>query len=166
MTLGIGSSVLGWFPDLSGKRKLEEEKSVFIDTSIIVDVDRGKASVIDLCKRLTNSNSALVSTVSVSEILTGSYLRKDYSAAVAKAEKVLGQFTWVSLNGEVAKLVAQLSAYLISKGLPIEYQDVAIAASCLVERCDVLLTENKDHFARIPNLKGKVMTPGELVQQL
>jgi predicted nucleic acid-binding protein len=143
----------------------EEVKTVFVDTSIIVDVDRGKKDVIELCKRMTSSNSAFISTVSVSEILTGSYLRKDYKAAVKKAEKVLSQFRWVTLNGETAKIIAELNAYLISKGQPIEYQDVAIAASFLLECCDVLLTENKDHFERLPNFKVKVMTPKELCQE-
>jgi len=78
---------------------------------------------------------------------------------------VLSQFCWVPLDGEVAKLVAELNAYLISKGQPIEYQDVAIAACFLLERCDVLLTENKAHFERIPHLKNKVMTPLEFTQK-
>ena len=147
------------------KKTTKELKTVLVDTSIIVDVDRGKEDVIEFCKRLTSTNSALISTVSVSEILTGSYLRKDYSAAVKKAEKVLSQFRLVSLSGDVAKVVAQLNAYLISKGQPIEYQDVVIAASFLVECCDMLLTENKDHFERFPNLKGKVRTPKEFCQE-
>jgi len=138
---------------------------VLVDTSIIVDVDRGKQEVINLCKQLTSTNNAFISTVSVSEILTGSYLRRDYSAAIKKAEKVLDQFRWVPLNGEVAKIVAELNAYLISKGQPIEYQDVAIAACFLAEGCDILLTENKDHFDRLPNLKGKVLTPKEFIQK-
>lgn|GEM_PF-288370 len=158
---------MGWFLELPEKKKkpTSELKTVFVDTSIIVDVDRGKEDVIELCKRLTSTNSAFISTVSVSEILTGSYLRKDYKTALKKAEKVLGQFRWVSLNGEAAKLVAELNAYLISKGQPIEYQDVAIAASFLLQCCDVLLTENKEHFERLPNLKGKVMTPKEFCQE-
>ncbi len=142
-----------------------ELETVFVDTSIIVDVDRGREDVIELCKQLTSTNSAFMSTVSVSEILTGSYLRKDYVAAVKKAEQVLSQFRWVSLNGQIAKHTAQLNAYLISKGQPIEYQDVVIAASFLVECCDILLTENKEHFERLPNLKGKVMTPKEFCQK-
>jgi predicted nucleic acid-binding protein len=118
----------------------DEPLRVFVDTSIIVDIDRGKQEVIELCKQLTSTNSAYISTVSVSEVLTGSYLRKDHSITVKKAEKILYQFRWVSLNGEVAKLVAELNAYLIAKGQPIEYTDVAIAASCLLENCDILLT--------------------------
>jgi len=147
------------------KKPTGENQKIFVDTSIIVDVDRGKQEVIDLCRRLTSTNSAFISTVTVSEILTGSYLRKDYKTAVKKAEKVLSQFRWVPLNGETAKLVAELNAYLISKGQPIEYQDVAIAASFLLECCDVLLTENKEHFDRLPNLKNKVMTPKEFCQK-
>ena len=148
------------------KRATKQLKKVLVDTSIIVDVDRGKQDVIDLCRQLTATYSASISTVSVSEILTGSFLRKDYKVAVRKAEKVLRQFRWVSLNGDAAKLIAELNAYLISKGQPIEYQDVAIAASFLVECCDILLTENKEHFERLPNLKGKVMTPKEFRQEL
>ena len=143
----------------------DQYQKIFVDTSIIVDIDRGKQEVIDLCKKLTSTNSAFISTVSVSEILTGSYLRRDYKTSVRKAEKVLSQFCWVPLDGEVAKLVAELNAYLISKGQPIEYQDVAIAACFLLERCDVLLTENKAHFERIPHLKNKVMTPLEFTQK-
>jgi predicted nucleic acid-binding protein len=147
------------------KKAQETQPTVLVDTSIIVDVDRGKEEVIELCKQLTRDGRACISTVTVSEILTGSYLRKDYRAAVAKAQRVLSQFQWIPLNGEVAELVAQLNAYLISKGEPIEYQDVAIAASFLVRCCDVLLSENKEHFERFPNLKGRVKTPKEFCQE-
>ncbi len=147
------------------KKNPREPQTVFVDTSIIVDVDRGREEVIELCRQLTSTNSAFISTVSVSEILTGSYLRRDYRIALKKAEKVLGQFRWVPLDGGTAQLIAELNAYLISKGQPIEYQDIAIAASFLFQCCDVLLTENKEHFLRLPNLKGKVMTPKEFIQK-
>ena len=139
---------------------------VLVDTSIIVDVDRGRAEVIELCRKLTSEHMVLVSTVTVSEILTGSYLRKDYSNAVRKAERVLGQFSWIPLDGEVARTIAQLNSFLIVHGLPIEYQDVAIAASCLVRDCDVLLTDNKEHFLRMAKIKDRVLAPKELISVL
>ena len=157
---------MGWFPELNPeKEKARKEPTVMVDTSVIVDIDRGKDNVIELCKRLTCANRAFISTVTVSEILTGSCLRKDYKTALKKAEKVLSQFRWVPFDGEAAKLTAQLNAYLISKGQPIEYQDVVIAASFLTRCCDVLLTENKNHFERLPNLRGKVMTPKVFIQE-
>lgn len=139
---------------------------VFIDTSVIVDIDRGKEEVIDVCRKLTREHDALISTVTVSEILTGSYLRKDYVNAVKKAKRVLGQFSWVNLDGAIAEKLAQLNAYLIAEGQPIEYQDNAIAASCVVTDSAILLTNNKEHFMRIPAVKDKVLTPKELKGRL
>jgi predicted nucleic acid-binding protein len=152
---------------MSQKKKQTKTNSltVFVDTSIIVDIDRGKQDVIELCKQLTSTNSAYISTVSVSEILTGSYLQKNHNSSIKKAQRVLNQFNWVSLNGEIAKLAAELNAYLIVKGQPIEYQDVVIASSFILEGCDVLLSENKAHFERFPNLKDKVMTSKEFCQK-
>jgi len=139
---------------------------VFLDTSIIVDVDRANKLVIEVCRKLTQEHHASISTVTASEILTGSYLRKDYVKALAKARRVLGQFSWVNLDGAVAEKIAQLNAYLIVEGQPIEYQDQAIAASCLTTGSDILLTNNREHFIRIPALKGRVLTPEELKERL
>lgn len=111
-------------------------------------------------------HEASVSTVTVSEILTGAYLRRDYKKAVAKAKRVLGQFSWVNLNGTVAEKIGQLNAYLITEGQPIEYQDQAIAACLLTTSYDVFLTRNKTYFTRIPALKDKVFTPEEIKQKL
>jgi len=139
---------------------------VFLDTSIIVDVERGKADAIEVCRKLTAEHEALLSTVTISEILTGSYLRKDYTKAIAKAKRVLSQFSWIDLDGAVAEKIAQLNAYLITRGEPVEYEDQAIAASCLVTNSEVMLTENKEHFTRIPALKQRTYTPEELKQKL
>jgi predicted nucleic acid-binding protein len=139
---------------------------VFVDTSVIVDIDRGRQEVIELCRRLTKEHEVYLSTVTVSEVLTGSYLRRDAAKAVAKAKRVLGQFSWVNLDGAVAERTAQLNAYLIAEGQPIEYQDQAIAASCLTTNSDILLTSNKEHFARIPPLRDVVLTPEELSRRL
>lgn len=139
---------------------------VLIDTSILIDVDRGRKETIQVCRELTANHEALVSTVTVSEILTGSYLKSDYVKAVKKAKRILGQFTWVDLNGVIAEKIARLNAYLITEGQPIEYQDQAIAASCLATKSDILLTKNKKHFTRIPTLQGKVLTPEELTSKL
>lgn len=139
---------------------------VLIDTTVIVDIDRGNKEVIELCRELSKAHEALISTVTVSEVLTGSYLRKDFHKAVKRAKRVLGQFSWISLDGAIAEKVAQLNAYLIAEGQPIEYQDQVISASCLTTDSDVLLTDNKEHFTRIPALKSKVYTPHELKEKL
>jgi predicted nucleic acid-binding protein len=134
---------------------------ILLDTSVIVDIDRGKKEIIELCEKIVSNHKAFLSTVTVSEILTGSYLRTDYSKAIKKAERLLTLFTWIPLDGDVALIIAELNSALIVEGLPIEFQDVAIAASFHAANCDFLLTDNKEHFTRMRTIKDKVLTPKE-----
>lgn len=135
---------------------------VLLDTSAIVEIDRKNEDVIGIIKRLIDrDHDIVVSAVTISEILTGSYLRKDFKKAVEEAKRILGQFIWIELDAEVAEKTAQYLAYLIVEGSIIEYQDVAIAATFKITDADYLLTLNKSHFERIPELKGKVYEPKE-----
>ncbi len=134
--------------------------NVILDTSIIVEIDRKNEETIKIIKKLIdNDHNIIISTVTVSEILTGSYLRKDFKKAVAEAKRILGQFLWVDIDSKIAEKTAQYLAYLISEGTVIEYPDVAIAATFKVTDSDYLLTLNKKHFEILPELKGKVHEP-------
>lgn len=93
-------------------------------------------------------------------------MRKDYVKAVSEVKRVLSQFTWVSLDGTMMGKIAQMNSYLIAKGLILEYQDTAIAASCLVMNSNELLTKNKKHFLKLPDLKDKVLPPAKLRDEL
>ena len=136
--------------------------NVILDTSVIVEIDRKNKEVINILKKLIDDDHRiLVSTISVSEILTGSYLRKDYKSSVLEAKRILGQFLWIDLDARIAEKTAQYLAYLIAEGDVIEYQDAAIAATFKITDSDYLLTLNKNHFERIPDLKNKIYTPKE-----
>ncbi|MFH0837024.1 MAG: type II toxin-antitoxin system VapC family toxin [Candidatus Aenigmatarchaeota archaeon] len=136
--------------------------NIILDTSVIVEIDRRNKEVIDVLKKLIDDDHRiLVSTVSVSEILTGSYLRKDFKSSVLEAKRILGQFLWIDLDAKIAEKTAQYLAYLIADGDIIEYQDVVIAATFKITNSDYLLTLNKNHFERIPDLKNKVYTTKE-----
>lgn len=133
---------------------------VFFDTSFLVDVDRRKQTTISLAKKLVEKNHRMfVSTITVSEIMTGAYLRKDYKEAAAKAKNVLNQFEWVGFEGLIAEKSGELMAYLISEGRKVEFQDVAIGASAMVLGADYLVTQNKAHFAF---MKEKAVTTEEM----
>ncbi|ODS35390.1 MAG: hypothetical protein A7316_05800 [Candidatus Altiarchaeales archaeon WOR_SM1_86-2] len=130
---------------------------VLLDTTELVGIDRGNPNVIDMCKRLTKANAKLLlSIITVSEIFTGTYLKKDSKDAVAKARRLLAQFEWIDMNAKIAEKTGELMAHLISKGEVIEYQDVVITATFLVAGGDYLITENIDHFSRFPQIKAKV----------
>ncbi len=135
---------------------------IILDTSIIVEIDRRNKSVIEMIKQLIESDSTvIISTITISEILTGSYLASDFKKAVSSAKRILGQFSWIDFDSEIAEKTAKYMSYLISKGNIIDYEDVAIAATCSVTYSDFLITLNNKHFKFIPELKGKVLLPEE-----
>lgn len=138
------------------------------DTSILVEIDRHKEEVVTLLQReVERGNELIISTVTVAEILTGAYLRKDVSSAQFTAKEVLNQFLWKEVDGEVAEWCAKLYAYLLleKKEKAIEYPDVLIAATFFASKSDVLLTLNKKDFMLFPPLQKAVFTPAEFQQQ-
>ena len=140
---------------------------VVIDTSIIVEIERKNKLVVEFIKDLINKNADLsISIVTLSEILTGCYLREDYEKASAEAKRVLSQFLWIDMDSKIAEKTAKFLAYLIKKGKIIEYPDIVIAATFDIIKGNYLLTLNKTHFESIPELKGNVFTPKELKMRL
>ena len=139
---------------------------IFFDISILVEIERKNKEVIELCKELVRKNVELIiSVISISEILTGVYLREDSNKAARRAKELLMQFKWFKFDAEVADKTAKILAYRIAKGKKVEYQDDVIAASFLVSNSDFLLTLNLKHF-NLPFLKEKVCLPKELKSKL
>lgn len=83
-----------------------------------------------------------------------------------EAKEVLRLFLWVDLDGGVAERVGQLLAYLITKGKPIEYQDIVIAASFIKSHSDYLITLNKQHFIVFPKIAAQVYEPKEFLEKV
>ncbi|MFH1323226.1 MAG: type II toxin-antitoxin system VapC family toxin, partial [Methanobacteriota archaeon] len=116
---------------------------IFIDTSIVVDIEREIEETSNLLQHLILTNhTVFMSTVVASEIFTGTYLRQDYKKATSKAKELFSCFHIIPLDMEIAETTGKINAYLIANGLPIEYQDVAIAATFVKEKGDWLLTKN------------------------
>ena len=130
-----------------------------LDTSIIIEVERQRRETLALIENLLKEHEIFISAVVPSEIFTGTYLREDYKKATLKAKRLFANFEVVPLNEEIAD--SQINALLITDGAVIEYQDVAVAATFLHKNGDYLLTGNKKHFTRIPELRDKTLTPDE-----
>lgn len=135
---------------------------IFLDTSIVVDIEREIEDTVSLVQHLILTNhTVLMSTVVASEIFAGTYLRQDHKKATGKAKELFSCFQIIPLDMDIAEAIGKISAYLITNGLPIEYQDVAIAATFVREKGDWLLTKNKKHFAKIPGLEKAAVTPAD-----
>ena len=135
---------------------------IIIDTSVLVYIDRKDQKIIEIMKELHMYHEIYISTITISEILTGSNLRRDAKKSVEKAKKLFNQIKWISLDSQIAEKVGELNTYLISQGKKIELPDVITSATCLVNNFDVILTFNNKHFRNIPSQKFKAMTPLQL----
>ena len=90
---------------------------ITIDTSIIVEIDRKNELAINVIKNLIKKDSELnLSIVTVSEILTGCYLREDAEKAELEAKRILSQFLWIDLDSKIAERTAKFLSFLIKKG--------------------------------------------------
>ena len=134
---------------------------ILIDTSILVKIDRKDKETREFMKKLVKEHDVFISVITISEILTGSYLRKDYEVAVKKAKLLMGQMSWIYVDSLIAEKAGEINAYLITNGKKIEFPDVLISATSLILKCDYLITFNKKHFQRIPMLFDKVLEPQE-----
>lgn len=133
---------------------------VSLDTSAIVDIERGKVSI-----RHFIHHDVFISSVVAAEIFTGTYLRKDRKAATSKARKLFSIFEVVPLDTKIAEITGKINAYLISNGMPVDFEDSVIAATFIRKKGDALVTNNLKHFRRIPEISDRVVSVKDFVSE-
>lgn len=136
---------------------------IFCDTSVIVEIDRGNKETTEILnKAIRVGHELLISTITVAEIFTGSYL-SNTKEAILNAKEVLSQFIWQDVDAAAAEIAGKLYAHILieKKQNEIEYQDIIIAATCLSTRADILLTLNKKDFILLPGIRERARTPAE-----
>ena len=132
------------------------------DTSIIIDIDRGKETTQKLMKNIViEDHEIYISSVVVAEVLAGAYKQ----GKVEEAKKVLGQFQWIDMNGQTADRAGEIMADLLEKGERVEFQDTVIAASAEGIDADRLLTRNRKHFNKI-DFETETVNPEKLAQEI
>ncbi len=133
-----------------------------LDSSVLVDIDRGGGDVAERVARLDVEGRHAVSAVTVTELFYGieqayrsAQEEEDgeaYPRAVGALEALVNRFEVLPITRPVAITAAQLIHELRSRGRALDdLHDVYIAATGLVHRL-VVLTANKKHFARVEGL--------------
>ena len=120
-----------------------------IDSDVLVDVQRGHESPL---RSLTGF--AAVSVVTVSELLQGaSYGTPDVRVRRRiRIEELLSLFEALPVTWPVARVRADLWAYLREAGTPIGANDLWIAATAIAHDLE-LVTRNTREFSRVPALR-------------
>ena len=124
--------------------------AVLIDTSVIVNAERRRASL----ESVAGDEDRTISVVTASELLHGVHRAVDARARMRRhafVESVLARLQPVPITMHVARAHAEVWARLEADGALISAHDLWIAATALAHGMPVA-TVNVRHFERVPGL--------------
>lgn len=121
---------------------------MILDSTFLVDVLRGSASVEELLEKLDASGPPFVSAVTVMELYEGIQLADAEQAEREMVERVLEGLTEIPFDRGMAMRAGRINARLVEAGEPIDETDVMIAATAL-EHDQPVVTRNERHFERV-----------------
>jgi predicted nucleic acid-binding protein len=127
-----------------------------VDTSVVVDIDRGSAE--EKVQKLDDEGRHAISVVSLTELRLGVNKRYDqdtdaHQKAVEALARLCARFEVLDIERPVAVTAADIIADLQTRGEPLhDLHDVYIAATARTEQLPVL-TANVNHFERIDDLQ-------------
>ena len=125
-----------------------------LDTSVLIEAERGKFSLSSLLSKTFPKESIYISSISVSELYLGAHLSKKSfkEKRTTSIEIMISSLIILDFDSNVARAHAHTWSQLKKKGNLIGPNDLIIAATCLYHQHS-LLTFNIKEFSRVPNLK-------------
>ena len=124
-----------------------ESTGVVVDTSIFIDYLRAKEKLSTPLYQIPDEEQIFISAVTLYELLLGASTPEKL-----KDIKILTQYLPVlSFNEDVAVKAAEIYHYLRKQNEIIEFRDIFIAATCIVNNLPIK-TLNKKHFDRVTGL--------------
>ena len=122
-----------------------------LDTDWIINLLAGEKTATERIQQL-NPEDIVISLVSVAEMYESAFNYANPQAHVQRFREFLSHFQLLNLNLPIIEKFAEVRAYLRRRGEIISDFDIVLAATALHFDL-IVLTFNKKHFARIPELK-------------
>lgn len=119
-----------------------------VDTSIVIEHLRIKNKSESTLFQLSKKSELYISSISVYELHMGA-LTPDREVDI---EFTTADILHLPFTDSVAKVAANIYRQLRSKNKMIEFRDIFIAATCIVNELPIV-TLNKKHFERIDGLQ-------------
>lgn len=128
---------------------------IVVDTSVFINSQNAKLDLASIS--LLQTEPVFIAAITVAELLAGVKLAKTADEHIrrhAYAEKLLTHMPVIAFETEVARIYAELYAYVLNetKRSKINVHDLQIAATALASDHTVL-TSNLDDFTGIPGLR-------------
>lgn len=126
--------------------------AVLIDTSLLVDAERGVAS--PETEAILGNEDRAISVITVSELLHGVMRASGERRTRRRAfvEHVIAGFQAIPISETVARVHADIWAELAKRGDPIGAHDLWIAATAITHGFGVATRDHAD-FDRVPGLR-------------
>jgi predicted nucleic acid-binding protein len=128
---------------------------IVADSDVLIDALRGYGPARDRIDLELGTGQLATTVISAFELLSGGRS----ASQLSKVEKLLAPLIILPLDREAARRAAEVRRNLEAKGEGLAMADYLIAGICLSRR-SVLLTRNRDHFERIPELRLGTMQAG------
>ncbi|MFY9265730.1 MAG: PIN domain-containing protein [Solirubrobacterales bacterium] len=125
--------------------------AVLIDTSVLIDIERGINS--STAERLLGDEDCAISVVTMSELLHGAFRARRGQRARRRAfvEQLLVGIEAIPITEPIARIHAEVWAELARRGNTVGAHDLWIAATALAHGFSVATRDRAD-FARVPGL--------------
>jgi len=122
-----------------------------LDTDWIINLLAGNKDAEEKIQHL-DPNDIVISLATVAEIYEGAYIYANPEAHIHTFRQFLSNFQLLNLNLSIMEKFAEIRSYLRRRGELISDFDILLGATALHHDLTVL-TYNKRHFERIPDLK-------------
>jgi predicted nucleic acid-binding protein len=131
-----------------------EPLKICIDTDVLIDNLRNSEKVVNYIMDLENRNVLLsTTTVNAFELYYGAYESRRPIEGISAVTRLLDRLVVMDFDLKASETAARILTDLESNGKPIDFRDIFIGATALVNDC-AILTRNTDHFGQIPDLKA------------
>ncbi|MBI2669278.1 type II toxin-antitoxin system VapC family toxin [Candidatus Woesearchaeota archaeon] len=125
----------------------------FADTTLLVDFLRGHKEAI-LCVQQLQSGSLFTSEINVYELIDGVYSgEQDIQTHLNKVFTLLEYVHILPFDRKAALKAGMISGTLAKMGKKIGEADSLIAGVALANGITEIISDNKEHFGRIPGFK-------------
>jgi predicted nucleic acid-binding protein len=122
-----------------------------LDTSLFIDLLRGREEAFDMVASLENTGATLATTpVNILELYKGAYASSNVGKKLEKIQKIFEGVTIIPISNETYHTFGSVAAGLKAEGRPIGDFDELIAAITLCN--DGTIVTRDRHFSRIPGL--------------
>ena len=125
---------------------------MILDSTALIDLVRGKQEAIEKIAELTQEGIPVSTTLlSVFELFSGLVHAQKPQEEIERIRNILRAITKWPVTEASAERAGKIHGSLRNQGRTVEAVDCMIAAIAL-ERNEPLLTDNTDHFSRIPGV--------------